>query len=235
MQGYLKKKSKNPLKKWQTRYFDLNRHTLTYYETAPSPDEKQAPKGGFNMNHLKSLGIDPGNKLVIVLNLEDKSVEWRELHIKCANKYIYKAWLSCFVVFVANDLIRCMIPTTFAGPMWILMNYLGQQKIARTEGLFQIQGEKNTTDLLIKKFMIRDIAITPTNHSMKLNKYPITALGSLLKYLIDRMPHTLLTEEFYEDFINLYIGSTCKNRLPKIKALLQRLPHQSIAYLQHFC
>jgi hypothetical protein len=238
MQGYLKKKSNNPLKKWQTRYFDLNRHILTYYETAPSPDEKQEPKGMFNMNDMKSLGIDPGSKLVIVLNLESSdqnSIYSRVLHIKCPDNNFYQSWLSCFIVFVANDKERCMIPTTFAGPMWILMDWLGNPEIAKTEGLFRIPGEKHTIDSLRKKFTIRHIALTPTNHAINLAQYPITALSSVLKGLIDRMPHTLLTEQLYEEFINLYIDSRVKNRISKVKALLERLPRQSILYTQHLC
>jgi len=238
MQGYLKKKSNNPLKKWQTRYFDLNRHILTYYETAPSPDEKQEPKGEFNMKAMRSLGMDPGNKLVIVLNLEtwdNNSLECRTLHIKCPDNNFYQAWLSCFVVFVSQDFKRCMIPTTFAGPVWILIDYLSRPDIARTEGLFRIPGEKSTTDSLRNKFIIRHIALTPTNHAIKLSQYPITALSSVLKCLIDRMPHTLLTERFYEDFIALYHNSRVQNRLSKIRALLLRLPCQSIAYIQHLC
>jgi len=238
MQGYLKKKTNNPLKKWQTRYFDLNRHVLTYYEAAPSPDEKQEPKGEFNMKAMKSIGMDPGNKLVIVLNLEtwdNNSLECRTLHIKCPDNNFYQAWLSCFVVFVSQDFKRCMIPTTFAGPMWILIDYLSHPDIARTEGLFRIPGEKSTTDSLRNKFTIRRIALTPTNHAIQLSQYPITALSSVLKCLIDRMPHTLLTERFYDDFISLYPNSNVKNRLSNIRALLLRLPCQSIAYIQHLC
>jgi len=238
MQGYLKKKSNNPLKKWQTRYFDLNRHILTYYEAAPSQEEKQKPKGEFNMKDMKSLGMDPGNKLVIVLNLEtwDKnSLEYRTLYIKCPDNNFYQAWLSCFVVFVSQDFKRCMIPTTMAGPMWILIDYLGHPSVAGTEGLFRIPGEKTATDSLRNKFTVRHIALTPTNNAIKLSQYPITALSSVLKCLIDRMPHTLLTERFYEDFISLYHNSRVKNRLSKIRALLLKLPCQSIAYIQHLC
>merc|ERR1719334_1157171 len=60
---------------------------------------------------MKSLGIDPGNKLVIVLNLESSdhnSADSRALQIKCPDNNFYQAWLSCFVVFVSNDDNRCM-------------------------------------------------------------------------------------------------------------------------------
>jgi len=238
MEGYLKKKSHGPIKKWQTRYFELNRHILTYYDDAPSNEAKQEPKGEFNMRDMKSLGIDPGNQLVIVLNLETSDEDFadsRALHIRCPDNKFYQAWLSCFVVFVANDRNRCMIPTAFAGPIWILIEYLGQPWIARTEGLFRIPGEKSTTDSLRQKLTVRHAALIPTKHRIDLAQYPITALTSVLKCLIDRMPNTLLTENLYEDFISLYLDSQVKNRLSKVKALLERLPSQSLKYIHHLC
>jgi len=238
MEGYLKKKSHGPIKKWQTRYFELNRHILTYWDDAPSKEAKEEPKGEFNMRDMKSLGIDPGNQLVIVLNLEssdEDAADSRALHIRCPDSKFYQAWLSCFVVFVANDLKRCMIPTAFAGPIWILIEYLGQPWIARTVGLFRIPGEKSAADSLRQKFTVRHAALNPTKHTIDLAQYPITALTSVLKCLIDRMPNTLLTENLYEDFISLYLDSQVKNRLFKVKVLLQRLPSQSQKYIHHLC
>ena len=46
--GYLEKQSSGPVKKWQSRYFEISGHYLNYYEKKEARSE-QAVKGAFDL------------------------------------------------------------------------------------------------------------------------------------------------------------------------------------------
>jgi len=231
MQGYLRKKCQNPLKKWQTRYFDLNRNILCYYEKSPADDAKQEPKEEFDLFQLSSIGVDLDNHLVIVLKFmgDVSGPDGRTLSIKCPNTVFYTAWLSYFVVFDSRDLKSRIIPTAFAQPIWTFISYLGKPEIANTEGIFRIQGDKELTDSMMRKLLFRN----PAMDSFDISKYPTVITASVLKRLLDKLPHTLLTEKSYEEFVGLFSGGPVDNRTQKLKEILDSLPGQNVAYLHH--
>jgi len=231
MQGYLKKKCQNPIKKWQTRYFDLNRNILCYYEKSPADDAKQEPKEELNLFQLSSIGVDLDNQLVIVLNFmgDGSGPDNRTLSIKCPNIVFYTAWLSYFVVFDSRELKGRIIPTAFAQPIWTFISYLGKPEIANTEGIFRIQGDKALTDSMMRKLLFRN----PAMDSFDISTYPTVVTASVLKRLLDKLPHTLLTEESYEEFVGLFSGGPVDDRNQKLKDILQSLPGQNVAYLHH--
>jgi len=231
MQGYLKKKCQNLIKKWQLRYFDLNRNILCYYEKSPADDAKQMPKEEFNLFQLSSIGVDLNNQLVIVLNFmgDGSGPDSKTLSIKCPDIVFYTAWLSYFVVFDSRDLKARIIPTAFAQPIWTFISYLGKPEKANTEGIFRVQGDKALTDSMMRKLLFRD----PAMESFDISSYPTVVTASVLKRLLDKLPHTLLTEKAYEQFIELFSGGPVDDRNQKLKDILHSLPGQNVAYLHH--
>merc|ERR1719233_910938 len=188
------------------------------------------------MRDLLSINIDPKCQLVLVLGLKSSKAEPKELRLRCPNNESYSSWLSCFVVFLPEPIkAGCVVPTVFARPIWELITYLARPEIAATEGIFRIPGEKAETDSLIGKILLRSSYISLSEVNRVLSKYQTTTLASVLKRLIDKMPHTLLSERMYYEFINLYKSEQNEKRLLQVRDLLRKLPQQSAMFLHHIC
>jgi len=232
MEGYLKKMSSKLVKKWQKRWFSLDRSVLTYHEKSPQEEEgKQGPGSELMMRDLLSINIDPKCQLVLVLRIKSSKAGPKELRLRCPDKDSYSSWLSCFAVFLPEPTrAGCVIPTVFARPIWELTTYLTRSETAATDGIFRTTGVKADIDSVIAK-----ILLGRSQMNSILSKYQTKSLASVLKRLIDKMPHTLLSERIYNEFIRLYKSEHNEETHRQVRKLLRKLPQQSALFLHHIC
>jgi len=217
MEGIVEKRFGSFIKKWKARYLILNRDVLQFFavneEGGPDIYDMKTEVFLPELVHLEAMP-----NLGLNLSFEDESL----LQLRFRDVADYQCWLSCFVVFHTDSLP--FVPSTYVKGIWTAFEYI-QTHSWKVEGIFRVPGLKCETVKLAKELLLGGaVGAQPVD----LEGVHIHTLCSASKSLIDKLPATLLTEKLYERF-----GSADKEDGIQLTELVNQLPHQNLAILQH--
>jgi hypothetical protein len=204
MEGYLEKKSANPLKGFQRRWFRREGHELKYF-TEPGDRE---PQGIVNLLDVEKVGPIADDKSSRRFDMMTKKRVWK---LKADSQEDRDSWLECLVVWVHPKHVcdSVSIPRNTFNALLASINYCMDHG-TEVEGLFRIPGSVAVVNDIVRLLHVHEEHFF--EKSLIKNGFSVHDVASAIKKMIRELPEPILTYKLCAKIL----GAKCKISDPQL-------------------